>query len=407
METSEPRPPKSISDNVPVHEKQLAIMKLELLKKISFFKCLSPEVMQNIIAESKDIFLNDQEILFYEGSDNCNLYVILSGSILIAKGPNYTKHVTILSEGECLGEISLIDQRPRSASAIALGDTLVVEFNEEIFHKFIFPNTEALLEMMKVCSSRLRNDLERMSSEIQQVSNFTHDMRNCLVPLGTAEVFLDQALKILCGTEDNHQKRTGWDKVQKGYNTMLSVRNNMITMIDQSLATVKKVQSKYIKGDFDILGLINETVDEINCHKDLQGKPIYIKSGAKNSMVHINYLDIKRVLQNLILNSGYATAKGGAINIYIKDIHDLVEVSVEDQGTGIPEDVKTLLLKENYTSKPDGNGFGLMSCTEIIRELHNGKIGFESELGKGTTFYFTLPVVKSDSREPATTAAAS
>ena len=55
-----------------------------------------------------------------------------------------------------------------------------------------------------------------------------------------------------------------------------------------------------------------------------------------------------------------------------------------------------MILNENYTSKPDGNGFGLMSCKEIVQELHSGKIGFESELGKGTTFYFTLPLVESN-----------
>jgi signal transduction histidine kinase len=288
-----------------------------------------------------------------------------------------------------------------------VGDTLVAEFTEDMFHKFIFPNPEAMLEMMRVLSSRLRDDLERMSGDIQQVSNFTHDMRNCLVPLGISQVMLDQALQILCGTEENHQKRTGWDKVQKGYNTMLSVRNNILTLIDQSLATVRKVQTKYIKEDSNILGLINETVDEINCHKDLKGKPIYIKSKVSNVTVHINYLDIKRVLQNLILNSGYASAKGAAINIYIKNIHGLIEISVEDQGTGIPEDIKSLILKENYTSKPDGNGFGLMSCKEIIHEFHKGNIGFESELGKGATFYFTLPVVESNGKEPAPTAVSS
>jgi len=377
-------------------EKELSILKMELLKKMSIFSCLADDVLRNVIVESKDIFLKDQEVLFAEGSDNCNLYVILSGNIRIAKGPNYSKQVTILSEGECLGEIALIDRWPRSASAIAMGDTLVTEFNEEMFNKIIFPNTQALLEMAKVCSERLRNDLKRMSDEIQQVSNFTHDMRNCLVPLGAAEIFLDQTLKILQGTETRHKKRQGWDQVLKGYNTMLSVRNNMLTMIDQSLATVKKVQTKYIKDDFNILDLIDETVDEINCHKNVKGKPIHVKSGSRNTTVHINYLDIKRVLQNLILNAGYATPKGEEINIYIKDIHDLIEISVEDHGSGIPEEVQTLLLKENYTSKPDGNGFGLMSCKEIIQEFHNSKIGFESKLGKGTIFYFTLPVVKTN-----------
>ncbi len=396
MSTSESSTRSASSAQAAIQEKEMNILKMELLKKISIFSCLPKDALQNIVAESNDIFLNDEEVLFAEGSDNCNLYIILSGSILIAKGPNYTKQVTILSEGEYLGEIALIDKRPRSASAIALGDALVTEFNEEMFHKFIFPNTTALMEMMKVCSQRLRNDLDRMSSEIQQVTNFTHDMRNCLVPLGTAEIFLDQALKILCGTETKHVKRQGWDKVQKGYDTMLSVRNNMLTMIDQSLATVKKVQSKYVKGDYDIVELINETVDEIECHKNLKGKPIRVKSAGSNTLVHINYLDIKRVLQNLIINAGYATPKGEGINIYIKDIHGLIEISVEDKGCGIPEDIKSLLLKENYTSKPDGNGFGLMSCKEIIHELHDGKIGFESELSKGTTFYFTLPLVPSN-----------
>jgi len=393
MTSSQTRKPEMSPPKVFAQDRELKILKTELLKKISIFGCLSQEALQNIVEESKDIFLEDGEILFREGVANCNLYIILSGNILIARGPNYTKHVTVLTEGECLGEIALIDKKKRSASAIAMGDTLVTEFSEEMFHKFIFPNTQALMEMMKVCSQRLRDDLDRMAGEIQQVSNFTHDMRNCLVPLGTAEIMLDQALSILCGTESNHVKREGWDKVQKGYDTMLSVRSNMITMIDQSLATVKKVWSKYVKGDFDIVDLINETVEEIECHKDLKGKSIHVKSAGSNTTVHINYLDIKRVLQNLVINAGYAIQKGEAINIYIKNIHGLIEVSVEDKGCGISKEAKALLLRENYTSKPDGNGFGLMSCKEIIVDLHDGKIGFDSELGKGTTFYFTLSLV--------------
>ena len=243
MTSSQTTKPEMDPPKVSAQDRELKILKTELLKKISIFGCLSQEALQNIVEESKDIFLEDGEILFREGVANCNLYIILSGNILIARGPNYTKHVTVLTEGECLGEIALIDKKKRSASAIAMGDTLVTEFSEEMFHKFIFPNTQALMEMMKVCSQRLRDDLDRMASEIQQVSNFTHDMRNCLVPLGTAEIMLDQALSILCGTESNRVKREGWDKVQKGYDTMLSVRSNMITMIDQSLATVKKVWS--------------------------------------------------------------------------------------------------------------------------------------------------------------------
>jgi len=161
METSESSAPKSKSGNVSVHEKELAIMKLELLKKISFFKCLSHEVMLNVMAESKDIILKDQEILFAEGSDNCNLYVILSGKILIAKGPNYTKYVTILSEGECLGEISLIDKRPRSASAVALGGMVL---NRSIVDK------SSVFNKISFCSILRSEDLSESSLKLRETS---------------------------------------------------------------------------------------------------------------------------------------------------------------------------------------------------------------------------------------------
>ena len=103
-----------------------------------------------------------------------------------------------------------------------------------------------------------------------------------------------------------------------------------------------------------------------------------------------NYLDIKRVLQNLIINAGYVTKSEGKIEINVKELNDTTLISIKDYGCGIPEEIKSVLLKENYTSKPDGNGFGLMSCKEIIEDYHHEKIYFESEAGKGTEFHFTI-----------------
>ena len=68
-----------------------------------------------------------------------------------------------------------------------------------------------------------------------------------------------------------------------------------------------------------------------------------------------------------------------------------MQVSVIDSGKGIPEKIKPLLLNERYTSKEDGNGFGLLSCREVIEKHHDGKFWFESEEGKGTAFHFSLP----------------
>ncbi len=369
-------------------EQKLILLKTELLTTIDLFKTIPPDILQIIVKESTDIYLPKNTILFEEGdTDLKSMLVILSGRLLVYKSK---KNICELGSGEYVGEMPLIDYRPRSASVKTLEDTLLLEIKENLFRKHIAQNSSALLAMMRVFAGRTREDLVQMEKEMRRLSNFTHDMRNCLVPLGTAEVMLSSVLEILFGTQPHHKKRDGWQEVQKGFSTMMAVRNNLITMIDQSLACITKTQSEYVKSDFDLVALVEETLEEIACHKNLKKKILNIQKPDVPVVASINYLDIKRVLQNLIINAGYATEKGKKITVNIKPLDDWAEISVEDQGAGVPDDVKPLLLHDNYTSKPDGHGFGLMSCKAIIENHHQGEIGFESEWGRGTRFFFRL-----------------
>jgi signal transduction histidine kinase len=369
---------------------KLVLLKTELLSTIDLFKTIPPDTLQIIVKEAADIYLPKNTVLFKEGDTELkSMLVILSGKLLVYKS---RKNIAELGSGEYVGEMPLIDYRPRSASVKTLEDTLLLEIQEDLFRKHIAPNSSALMAMMRVFATRTREDLIQMEKEMRRLSNFTHDMRNCLVPLGTAEVVLGTVLEVLHGTQPHHTKRHGWHEVQKGFDSMMSVRNNLITMIDQSLACIRKTQSEYIKSDFDLVGLVEETVEEIACHKKLKKKILDIQKPDMPVIACINYLDIKRVLQNLIINAGYATEKDKKITVSIIPLDGWVEVNVEDQGTGVPDDVKPLLLNDNYTSKPDGNGFGLMSCKAIIENHHQGKIGFESEWGRGTKFFFRLPL---------------
>ncbi len=368
------------------------LMKLELLEKIDLFDCLPMEAKENLARESKDVILREGDVLIKEGSiDEQYLHILLRGKVRICKGPNYQKFITDLKAGEYLGEISLIDDMPRSASAVALTDVLIIEIDKKLFKKHIASNPQALLEMMKVCSRRLRNDLDAMSSDIQQISHFTHDMKNCLVPLGISAVHFKNTYIKLSGTQERHKKRKGRDKIKKGFDSMISVRNNMVSMIHQSLACMQKGSGEYIKEELDFIPLAKDAIREISCHKDLKNKKVTFMAVGSNTTALLKSLDIRRVLQNLIINAGYASPESSEIKVWVKGLYGLIEVSVEDKGTGIPEDIKHLLFKENFTSRPEGDGFGLMSCKEIIEDYHHGKIGFRSEAGKGSTFFFTIP----------------
>jgi signal transduction histidine kinase len=376
--------------SAPVSNSKLGLLKYELLKTIDLFVVLSDSTLEIIARECQDLILKEGDVLFEEGVSERKMYIILSGELLVSKGGKAKKRIDVLKAGEYVGEMALIDHQPRSATATALCETMLMEISESLFTEYIASNPDALLAMMKVFSFRIRKDLDAMAGDMQRISNFTHDMRNCLVPLGLAEILLTDVVNSLRGTTEYHKAREGWEKVNRTNKTMLGVRNNLITLIDQSLACVKKTKSQYIRAELEVLPLIQETVDEIGCHKYLKGKEITISGEENLKSGFFNSLDIKRVLQNLLINAGYVTKKDGNINVNVKDLNDAIQISVKDFGCGISEEIKPFLLKETYTTKPDGNGFGLMSCKEIIEDLHQGKIFFESEVGKGTTFHFTI-----------------
>jgi len=289
----------------------------------------------------------------------------------------------------------MVDSKSRSASARALTHTLMMEICEDVFCEIIAANPKALMSMMKTFSERIRTDLDVMHSGVQSLSNFTHDMRNCLMPLGIAEDIMTEMLEALEGTMEGHKKRKGWKKVRKCFETMLSVRNNLITMIDQNMAIIlmtnMKNKENYVKAETNIAQLVKETIEEIKCHKLIKGKKLARKVKGKVRKTLINYLDIKRVLQNLIINAGYVSKKGGNIDVTVEGLDKCVQISVKDYGCGVLEEAKPLLFKKSYSSKSDGYGIGLVSCKEIIADFHMGHIWFESEKGAGATFFFTIP----------------
>lgn len=369
---------------------KIDLLKREFLRKINLFGVLPSNIVDIIAQNSRDVYLKKDQVLFKEGYLEKKMFIILSGCILICKGITAKKRIAVLGAGEYLGEMALIDYQPRSASAVALSEVLLMEISEKLFKEHIATNPDALMEMMKVSTLRIRNDLDMMANDMQKISNFINDMRNCLIPLGIAEILLTDICNSLRGTEEYHKARSGWEKVKKSFDTMLSVKNNVVTLVDQSLACVKKAKTEYHRAELDFLPLIEETVEELACHKVLKGKSIKIHIDGNPRKGFFNYLDIKRVLQNLIINAGYVTKMDGQIDIHVKEQGETTLISVKDYGKGIPEDIKSLLLKECISTKEDGYGFGLMSCREIIEDHHQGKIYFDSEEGKGAEFHFTI-----------------
>ncbi|HBN06602.1 MAG TPA: hybrid sensor histidine kinase/response regulator, partial [Bacteroidales bacterium] len=127
-------------------------------------------------------------------------------------------------------------------------------------------------------------------------------------------------------------------------------------------------------------------------------KNIQIEVSVPNNLsISIDKFMISTVLRNLITNAIKFTPKFGLININVEEEVSNIKVSVKDNGVGIDDENISRLFKitEKFsmqgTEQEEGTGLGLILSKEFI-DLHNGEIMVESQIGKGSTFTFTLPL---------------
>jgi signal transduction histidine kinase len=117
--------------------------------------------------------------------------------------------------------------------------------------------------------------------------------------------------------------------------------------------------------------------------------------------VHCHAGDVNQVVLNLLLNAAHAigdvvagTSNKGRITVRTRAIGEYVEISITDTGSGIPESVRPRIFEPFVTTKEVGRGTGqgLALSRGIVVEKLKGSLHFETETGKGTTFYIRLPV---------------
>jgi signal transduction histidine kinase len=114
----------------------------------------------------------------------------------------------------------------------------------------------------------------------------------------------------------------------------------------------------------------------------------------KKVIIHADKEHINGIFSNLLKNSIQAIPadKRGVIRVIMKVDRDRVTVSVSDNGEGIPEELKKRMFTPNFTTKSSGTGLGLSIVRNYIEET-KGTIRFESESGKGTTFFMEFPLM--------------
>ncbi len=133
--------------------------KLQQLKSVDFLSFFSEETLEKLARSCEVLTLPANQILFEEGDASNAMYIILSWELLVFK---QNKMIAHRKPGEYIGEMGLIESKPRSATIRAEVETQLLEITAEKFHKEFSHNADSLLALLKTLSERTRNDLDMM-----------------------------------------------------------------------------------------------------------------------------------------------------------------------------------------------------------------------------------------------------
>jgi CRP-like cAMP-binding protein len=142
----------------------------EVLSQVYLFRELTPGEMERLLSISKEKKVRKNELIFREGDIGDAFFLIVTGSVRISTFvPGVGEEaLTILREGEYFGEMALIDDAPRSASAIANDDTMLLYIGKDDFRKLLERQTDIAYKLLwiftRTLSARLRKTDEQLKS---------------------------------------------------------------------------------------------------------------------------------------------------------------------------------------------------------------------------------------------------
>jgi two-component system, NtrC family, nitrogen regulation sensor histidine kinase NtrY len=231
---------------------------------------------------------------------------------------------------------------------------------------------------------------ERESAWREMAKQVAHEIKNPLTPMKLNIQYLQQAIK-------NNQPNTK--------QIVDRVANSIVEQIE-NLAYIATEFSNFAKlpeamPELIDLGALLEKASEL--YQNNEQLKIVCHPAAQQYLIVSDKSQLLRVITNLLENAKQATSEqeNAAISISTaisdspSNTNSSVVFAIQDNGSGIDADAAKKIFQPYFTTKSSGTGLGLAMCKKII-EYWKGEIWFESEIGKGTTFYVRFPLAENN-----------
>ncbi len=254
----------------------------------------------------------------------------------------------------------------------------------------LYDQTRALQNMQQVLVEEVefRKQAERTKDEF--ISMASHELKTPLTSIKGYMQMVDRSV-------DRDQKEDAKKYLERTRQQLEKLNILIDDLLDTSKIASGKLEFK--NQVYDIDPIFDNAVDIIR-----QTYPSHqiIKTGQAEVKIYGDHIRIEQVILNYLTNAIKYSPNSSEILFDVSVLScDEVMVNITDSGIGIPKDKQADLFTKFYRVEESSNrfqglGMGLYICAEIIKR-HHGRYGVDSEAGKGSSFYFTLPVYQDQS----------
>ena len=280
-----------------------------------------------------------------------------------------------------IGPIQRIDTR---LAAIASGD----------FSGHVDVENRDELGALAVNVNRMNDELRRLYTQLEETSrhkseflaSMSHELRTPL----NAIIGFSQVLREEMFGPVNEKQAEYLDDIVSSGNHLLSLINDVL-----DLSKVEAGQVELEVEPFSLREALERGVVIVREQATEEGVQVELSAGPEVDVVEGDERRIKQVIFNLLSNAVKFTPAGGEVEVTAARVNGEVRVSVADTGPGIAQGDHERIFGEFQQAEAgldqsEGTGLGLALSKRLV-ELHGGRIWLESEVGKGSTFVFTLP----------------
>jgi signal transduction histidine kinase len=361
------------------------------LEASPLFSGLKPEEVKALQRAAREKRYAANEEIFTEGDTGDGVYVVKEGRVQISGlvGPGARHVFSRIEPGEVFGEMAVLENKPRSASAVAAKPTTVYFVARDEMLKLVEGSPSLAMGLLREISHRLREFNHQYIAEVLQTErlavvgrfarSIVHDLKN---PLNIISITAEMA-----GTDRSTPESRKQAKARIGKQV-----DRISDMVNEIMEFTQGSRDAFVPAPTDYEMFVEQLVEEIRPEIELKSASIRLDNPPPPVKLLLDPKRLRRVFYNLIHNATDAMPGGGKIALRFSMTDSEVTTEIEDSGPGIAPEIANKLFDPFATfGKAHGTGLGLSICKKIVED-HNGRIFTRSEPGRGAIFAFVLPV---------------